>query len=94
MSMDPGPHRPVRGYRGPLARMAGLAEALAETGLTMDDVRLAEVPVTRSDGYRATRALMNGPVPPPAIPALSDVLAYRAADALRELGVDCSARCR
>ncbi|MFB9356918.1 LacI family DNA-binding transcriptional regulator [Actinoplanes nipponensis] len=89
VSMDPGPDRPVRGYRGPLARrMAGIAEALAEAGLTMDDVRLAEVPVTRTDGYRATRALMAGPGAPTAILALSDVLAYGVVDALQELGVD------
>lgn len=89
LSMDPGPERPVRGYRGPLARrMAGITEALAENGLTMADVRLAEVPVTRTDGYRATRALMTGAQPPTAILALSDVLAYGAVDALQELGVD------
>jgi DNA-binding LacI/PurR family transcriptional regulator len=89
LSMDPGPERPIRGYRGPLARrMAGIAEALAEHDLTMADVRLAEVPVTRTDGYRATRALMTGAQPPTAILALSDVLAYGAVDALQELGVD------
>ncbi|GAA3943995.1 alanine racemase [Amorphoplanes auranticolor] len=89
VSMDPGPDRALRGYRGPLARrMAGITEALAEAGLGLDDIRLAEVPVTRTDGYRATRALMAGPQPPTAILALSDVLAYGAVDALRELGVD------
>src|SRR3954451_7475898 len=73
VSMDPGPDRPVRGYRGPLARRMGrISEALAEAGLTMQDIRLAEVPVTRTDGYRATRALMAGPRPPTAILALSD----------------------
>jgi DNA-binding LacI/PurR family transcriptional regulator len=89
LSMDPGPDRAVRGYRGPLARrMAGITEALAEAGLSLADIRLAEVPVTRTDGYRATRALMAGPQPPTAILALSDVLAYGAVDALQELGVD------
>ena len=89
LSMDPGPDRPVRGYRGPLARrMAGITEALAEAGLALSDVRLAEVPVTRTDGYRATRTLMAAARPPTAILALSDVLAYGAVDALQELGVD------
>ncbi|AGZ40587.1 LacI family DNA-binding transcriptional regulator [Actinoplanes friuliensis] len=89
VSMDPGPDRAVRGYRGPLARrMAGITEALSEYALTIDDVRLAEVPVTRTDGYRATRALMTGPQPPTALLALSDVLAYGAVDALQELGID------
>ncbi|MEU4620967.1 LacI family DNA-binding transcriptional regulator [Actinoplanes sp. NPDC023801] len=93
LSIDPGAEVPVRGYRGPLARrMAGIADALAEFGLTMADVRLAEVPVTRAEGYRATIALMSGdPMsggePPTAVLALSDVLAYGAVDALQELAI-------
>ena len=88
LSMDPGPDAAVRGYRGPLARrMNGIAEALAEVGMTLPDVRLAEVPVTRTDGYRATRELMAAD-PPTAILALSDVLAYGAIDALQDLGLD------
>ncbi|GIF14698.1 LacI family DNA-binding transcriptional regulator [Actinoplanes teichomyceticus] len=89
LSIDPGPGVPARGYRGPLARrLAGIGDALAEAGLTMSDVRLAEVPVTRTDGYRATRELMSAAARPTAILALSDVLAFGAVDALQELGVD------
>jgi DNA-binding LacI/PurR family transcriptional regulator len=89
LSIDPGPDVAVRGYRGPLGRrMAGIAEALAGSGLSMADVALAEVPVTRADGYRATKELMAGPDRPTAILALSDVLAFGAVDALGELGVD------
>ncbi len=88
LSMDPGPDVAVRGYRGPLGRrMAGITDALATVGMTLGDVRLAEVPVTRTDGYRATRELMAHD-PPTAILALSDVLAYGAVDALRDLGLD------
>ncbi|MGX6603723.1 LacI family DNA-binding transcriptional regulator [Micromonosporaceae bacterium Da 78-11] len=88
LSIGPGADVATRGYRGPLGRrMAGITEALAEVGLTMADVRLAEVPVTRTDGYRATRALMAHD-PPTAILALSDVLAFGAVDALQELGLD------
>ena len=88
LSMDPGPEKAVRGYRGPLARrLAGIAAALAEVGLTMDDVTLVEVPVTRTDGYRATRTLL-GRQPPTAILALSDLLAFGAVDALHDLGID------
>jgi DNA-binding LacI/PurR family transcriptional regulator len=54
----------------------------------MDDVVLTEAPVTRLDGYNATKALMSGNMGPTAILALSDVLAYGAVDALQELGVD------
>ena len=89
LSMDPGAEVPVRGYRGPLARrMAGLADALAEFGLGLSDVRLAEVPVSRTEGYRATLALMTAADPPTAVLALSDVLAYGAVDALQELAIE------
>ena len=89
LSIDPGPDVATRGYRGPLGRrMNGITEALATAGLTMADVALAEVPVTRTDGYRATKQLMAGPERPTAILALSDVLAYGAVDALTELGLD------
>ncbi|MGA5300427.1 LacI family DNA-binding transcriptional regulator [Nucisporomicrobium flavum] len=88
LSLDPGPDAAERGYRGPLARrMAGIAEALAGAGLSMADVTLAEVPVTRTDGYRATRRMMERERPT-AILALSDVLAYGAVDACQELGID------
>ncbi|MEV0901477.1 LacI family DNA-binding transcriptional regulator [Actinoplanes sp. NPDC049802] len=89
LSMDPGAEAPVRGYRGPLARrLAGIADALAEVGLSWDAVRLAEVPVTRTEGYRATRELMASGEPPTAVLALSDILAYGAVDALQELAID------
>jgi DNA-binding LacI/PurR family transcriptional regulator len=88
LSMDPGPEAAARGYRGPLARrMAGIADALAESGLSLSDVRLAEVPVSRSEGYRATCALMAADSPPSAVLALSDILAYGAVDALQELAI-------
>ncbi|MBW6434689.1 LacI family transcriptional regulator [Actinoplanes hulinensis] len=88
LSMDPGAAVTERGYRGPLARrMAGIADALAECDLTMADVQLTEVPVTRAEGYRATRDLMAGGRAPTAILALSDILAYGAVDALQELAI-------
>lgn len=89
LSIGPRPAADA-GHRGPLARrLAGITDALAEVGMTLDDVRLAEAPVTRADGYKATKTLMSGPEPPPtAILALSDILAYGAVDALRDLGVD------
>ncbi|MEU8815877.1 LacI family DNA-binding transcriptional regulator [Actinoplanes sp. NPDC048796] len=87
LSIDPGPL--TRGYRGPLGRrLAGIGEALAGAGLSMDDVALAEVPVSRTEGYRAARELMARDPRPTAILALSDVLAYGAVDALTELGLE------
>jgi DNA-binding LacI/PurR family transcriptional regulator len=89
VSLGPDTDHPEGGPRGPLRRrLAGIAEALAEVGLTMADVRLKEVPVSRTEGYRATRELMAEGEPPTAILALSDVLAYGVVDALQELGVD------
>ncbi|WP_433831987.1 LacI family DNA-binding transcriptional regulator [Actinoplanes sp. CA-015351] len=89
LSIDPGPDAAERGYRGPLARRwAGIGDALGDFGLALSDVRLAEAPVTRTDGYRATVDLMALPDPPTAIIALSDVLAYGAVDALQELAID------
>ncbi|GID94653.1 alanine racemase [Amorphoplanes digitatis] len=89
VSPGPGPDQPHRGPGGPLGRrLAGITEALAEVGLTMDDIRLMEVPVSRTEGYHATRALMAEGQPPTAILALSDVLAYGVVDALQELGID------
>jgi DNA-binding LacI/PurR family transcriptional regulator len=88
LSIGPGPGVATRGSRGPLGRrMDGIAEALAGAGLTMADVALAEVPVSRLDGYRATKQLVASDPRPTAILALSDVLAYGAVDALEELGL-------
>lgn len=88
LSIDPGPEKAVQGYMGPLARrMAGIAEALAEVGMSMSDVALAEVPATRTDGFRAAKALM-GDRAVTAVVALSDVLAFGAVDALHEMGID------
>jgi DNA-binding LacI/PurR family transcriptional regulator len=90
LSFEGGPDRERYGYRGPLARrMAGLADALGEVGLSLDhpDVELVEVPCTRADGYRATRTLMASERRPTAIITLSDILAIGAIDALHDLGV-------
>ncbi|WP_203740950.1 LacI family DNA-binding transcriptional regulator [Actinoplanes cyaneus] len=83
LSIGPAPEATGRGPLG--RRLAGIGDALAEAGLTMSDVTLAEVPATRAEGYRATKALAPGK--PTAILALSDVLAYGAVDALQELGI-------
>ncbi|MEV6211182.1 LacI family DNA-binding transcriptional regulator [Kitasatospora sp. NPDC051914] len=78
------------GYRpSPLARrLAGVADGLAEAGLTLADVELAEVPISRADGHRTARDWMARAVRPTAILALSDILAFGALEGLRDLGVD------
>ncbi|MER7729199.1 LacI family DNA-binding transcriptional regulator [Streptomyces sp. NPDC096323] len=87
LSLDPGPEVAERGYRGPLARrMAGMESALETVGLRIDDISLVEVPVTRMDGFRATRKIMAQD-PPTAIVAMSDILAFGALDALHDLNL-------
>ena len=89
LSIQPGADVATRGYHGPLGRrLAGITEALAAAGLTMADVTLAEAPVSRYEGYRASKELMTAAERPTAILALSDVLTYGAVDALGELGLD------
>ncbi|MFF9206365.1 LacI family DNA-binding transcriptional regulator [Streptomyces sp. NPDC014986] len=88
LSMDPGPEVAERGYRGPLARrLAGMERALESEGMRLEDINLIEVPVTRMDAFRATKTLMAGPVPPTAIVAMSDILAYGVLDALHDLNL-------
>ncbi|MFJ8982811.1 LacI family DNA-binding transcriptional regulator [Streptomyces sp. NPDC102282] len=87
LSLDPGPEVAERGYRGPLARrMAGIGNALDAVGLGMEDISLVEVPVTRMDGFRATKRIMAQD-PPTAIVAMSDILAFGALDALHDLNL-------
>ncbi|WP_328902842.1 LacI family transcriptional regulator [Streptomyces sp. NBC_00441] len=87
LSLDPGPEVAERGYRGPLARrMAGIERALESAGLRMADISLVEVPVTRMDGFRATKKIMAED-PPTAIVAMSDILAFGALDALHDLNL-------
>jgi DNA-binding LacI/PurR family transcriptional regulator len=91
LSFDAGPDRAALGYRGPLGRrMAGLDDALAEQGLTVDStgVTVLETACTRSAGYHAARGLLSGPDRPTAIIALSDILALGALDAARDAGLD------
>ncbi|MEI5035162.1 LacI family DNA-binding transcriptional regulator [Streptomyces sp. S1A(2023)] len=85
LSLDPGPEVAERGYRGPLARrMTGMVNALDAAGLRMENISLVEVPVTRMDGFRATKRIMAQD-PPTAIVAMSDILAFGAMDALHDL---------
>lgn len=87
LSIDPGPELAERGYRGTLAhRMAGIEKALDSAGMRMGDISLIEVPVTRMDGFRATKTMMADN-PPTAIVAMSDILAFGALDALHDLNI-------
>ncbi|MEU3733897.1 LacI family DNA-binding transcriptional regulator [Streptomyces sp. NPDC033538] len=89
LSIDPGPELAERGYRGPLARRrAGIEKALGDSGMGMTDIFVTEVPVTRMDGFRATKAIMAADSPPTAVVAMSDILAFGALDALHDLGFD------
>ncbi|MFC7795564.1 LacI family DNA-binding transcriptional regulator [Streptomyces cinereoruber] len=88
LSIDPGPERAERGYRGPLARrMAGVRRALEEAGLTLEDIEIVEVPATRMDGFKATKRFM-AERPATAIVTMSDILAFGAIDALHDMGLE------
>ncbi|ORT57243.1 LacI family DNA-binding transcriptional regulator [Streptomyces sp. CB03238] len=88
LSIDPGPERAERGYRGPLARrMAGVTRALEDVGMSLADIEIVEIPATRMDGFRATKQFMASR-PATAIVAMSDILAFGAVDALHDLGLD------
>jgi DNA-binding LacI/PurR family transcriptional regulator len=90
LSFEAGPDRPQTGYRGPLGRrVAGIADALAAHGLSLDSpgIELIEVPCTRSGGYRAARDLLAQEQRPTAIVALSDIMALGALDAARDAGL-------
>lgn len=89
LSIDPGPERAERGYRGPLARrMAGVTRALEDSRLGLEDIEVVEVPATRMDGFRAAKRFMAAARPATAIVAMSDILAFGAIDALQEMGLE------
>ncbi|MFJ8694698.1 LacI family DNA-binding transcriptional regulator [Streptomyces roseolilacinus] len=89
LSIDPGPERAERGYRGPLARrMAGVTRALEDAGMALEDTEIVEVPATRMDGFKATKRFMAAPRPATAIVTMSDILAFGAIDALHEMGLE------
>ena len=91
LAFDAGPDRPTEGYRGPLGRrIAGIDEALAQTGLSRssDGIELHEVTCTRAEAFKAGLDILNRDHPPTAIFALSDILAAGVLDAAYELGVE------
>jgi LacI family transcriptional regulator len=68
-------------------RHAGLTEALAEAGITLDPTLVREGTFSHQSGYQHTRDLLRLPDPPTAIVCGNDVVAFGALDAALSLGV-------
>ncbi len=67
-------------------RLAGCRQALADHGLALDDVLIADGDLTPESGYQAAARLMAAATPPTAIFALNDRMAEGALRYLREHG--------
>ncbi|MCV2488892.1 LacI family transcriptional regulator [Geodermatophilus sp. YIM 151500] len=86
-------HRRIAVVRGPANtstsrdRLAGLTEALAEAGLSLDPALVREGTFSHQNGYQHTRELLRLPDPPTAIVCGNDVVAFGAIDAALSLGV-------
>lgn len=71
--------QPLEEYRTPLQRSSGYADALSDAGLPLEsELQRAAAHYSRSEGYEATRALLELDTPPDAIFCFSDLLAIGA----------------
>jgi len=78
----------IAGQGGPRqARVRGYHGALAEHGLPPDEALLRDGDFSEEGGHRAMRSLLEGPLPPTAVFAASDVMAVGALVAIREAGL-------
>ena len=77
----------IAGQGGPRqARVRGYREALAAHRLPTDESLIRSGDFSEDGGHRAMRSLLDGPTPPTAVFAASDVMAVGALVALREAG--------
>jgi DNA-binding LacI/PurR family transcriptional regulator len=75
-------------FNVPGDRIEGVREAMADAGLALDRALIEPGEFTVEGGRRAARALLERRPRPTALVALSDEMAFGAAIAARELGVD------
>jgi DNA-binding LacI/PurR family transcriptional regulator len=68
-------------------RYLGYAEALAAAGLPADPALIVEAGRSEEDGYQAMGELLGAPLPPTAVLACSDELAFGALHALYDAGM-------
>lgn len=84
-------HRRIGVIRGPSNtstsrdRFAGIQEALAEAGLTLDPALVREGPYSHQSGYQHARELLRLDQPPTAILCGNDIIGFGAIDAARSL---------
>ena len=74
-------------YEATQLRLDGYRQALSEAGLSFDPSLVRVGRWRQTAGYRLTHELMALAEPPTAILCMSDILAFGAVDALRELGL-------
>ncbi len=68
-------------------RLAGFTQGLAERSITLQEEAVAEAAFTRDGGYAAMRQLLERGVELDTVFAASDLMAFGAATAMREAGV-------
>ena len=78
----------IAGQSGPRrARVRGYREALAACRLPLDETLIRDGDFSEDGGHRAMQCLLDGPHPPTAVFAASDVMAMGALVAIREAGL-------
>lgn len=75
-------------------RLAGMTEAVEESGLDLDTTWTVPTEVSSTDGYAVARRLVTESAPPEAIVCHSDAVAFGLMRAFREAGVDVGSTCR
>ncbi len=78
----------IAGQSGPRqARVRGYRAALSAHGLPLDEALVRDGDFSEDGGHRAMQSLLDGPHPPTAVFAASDVMAMGALVAIREAGL-------
>ncbi|MET9760891.1 LacI family DNA-binding transcriptional regulator [Streptomyces sp. NPDC006372] len=85
-------HRRIAMISGPdhpfcLARLAGYSSALTEAGLTVEPDLVVKTLLTREDGHKAARDLLDRPDRPTAVFTANDMQALGVYQAAREFGL-------
>lgn len=69
-------------------RLRGFTQGLTERGMTVDPAAIAEAPFTRDGGYQGMRELLARGLSLDTVFVTSDLMAFGAATALREAGLE------
>lgn len=69
-------------------RLRGFSAGLADHGITLDSASVAEAPFTRDGGYQGMKELLERDLDLDTVFVTSDLMAFGAATALREAGLE------